>query len=186
MRIAFWNIRGFNEPLKKKEVFQMSRKENLDLFCIAEAKIISDSLENSLTQFKDDWYWTYNDLFGKVRLIVFWKKDRLDFDLVSLNPQSITCQTRFKDGSSSVKVTFVHAASRENHRRILWENLRHISTPTPWLIIGDFNATLDVNERKGERSIMRPDPKFRQLVKDLELRDLPSTGCFFYLVKQKG
>lgn len=39
MKIACWNIRGFNKPLKQKSVQAMVKLHNLDILCLLETKL---------------------------------------------------------------------------------------------------------------------------------------------------
>ncbi|KAK8636375.1 hypothetical protein V6N13_124121 [Hibiscus sabdariffa] len=59
----------------------------------------------------------------------------------------ITC---LSTGSSSL-VTLVYASHSVPRRKALWPHLRSLASSIlePWLLMGDFNATLDASERKG-------------------------------------
>lgn len=45
--------------------------------------------------------------------------------------------------------------------------------------MGDFNATLNVEEMRGVNSIAGPDENFKNCIEDVGLRDLPYTGCYY-------
>ncbi|XP_042490858.1 uncharacterized protein LOC122070717 [Macadamia integrifolia] len=53
-----------------------------------------------------------------------------------------------------IQVSFIHASCFRVDRRTLWLDLMHDSpqSPTPWVIIGDFNATLYSHEKRGPGS----------------------------------
>ena len=39
MKIIVWNVRGFNHPLKQKDVVGRIRKLNTDLVCLLKTKV---------------------------------------------------------------------------------------------------------------------------------------------------
>ncbi|KAK8690406.1 hypothetical protein V6N13_073940 [Hibiscus sabdariffa] len=63
-------------------------------------------------------------------------------------------------------------------RKALWFNLQHLASSIcePWILFGDFNATLCLSERMGSSPSMRLSRGFQDLVHDVGLRDTGFTG----------
>ncbi|XP_071712514.1 uncharacterized protein [Rutidosis leptorrhynchoides] len=68
-------------------------------------------------------------------------------------------------------------------RRRLWESLRlhsKIVKDKPWILVGDFNATLDPGEHSaGHSKITSSMNEFRECVGDIQVDDLVKTGLVF-------
>lgn len=80
----------------------------------------------------------------------------------------------------------MYDANLVNERLHLWEELRQVSSDDPWLILGDFNATLVEEERRGSRSVSGPNQGLVQCVRDLGLNNLQSTGCFYTWINRRS
>ncbi|XP_026384244.1 uncharacterized protein LOC113279794 [Papaver somniferum] len=75
-------------------------------------------------------------------------------------------------------ITSIHAASLTVDGRALWSTLEEINNLNkPWLILGDFNAVLSIEEKKGGRSPLRVAMlEFNSCVHNCELIQAPKTG----------
>lgn len=80
-------------------------------------------------------------------------------------------------------VTFVYIRGTEVERRELWDSIGRVATISKdknWLILGDFNKVLSLDERRGlgVRSDSVP-VEFRQAIDTCELIELCTQGGFF-------
>lgn len=96
-----------------------------------------------------------------------------------MEEQLINCMVAKKQNGKRGKIPFVYSASGVEERKELWQQLRREETNQPWLVLGDFNAMINEDERRGARSIVEPEMEFRDCVTDLSLNDLRATGCYF-------
>ncbi|XP_042484054.1 uncharacterized protein LOC122064425 [Macadamia integrifolia] len=81
-----------------------------------------------------------------------------------------------------IKISFVHASSFRAERRSLWMNLMADSpqSPTPWAIMGDFNATLQSHEKRGPGNFsMGSAVEFGAMVDACAMAQVPSSGMKF-------
>lgn len=65
--------------------------------------------------------------------------------------QLITCSVFLEGSQEEIFFSFVYVSNHMNERKVLWEDLEnHKDSPLfrskPWLVMGDFNETLDVEE----------------------------------------
>ncbi|GJZ54181.1 RNA-directed DNA polymerase, eukaryota, reverse transcriptase zinc-binding domain protein [Tanacetum coccineum] len=72
-------------------------------------------------------------------------------------------------------------------RRSLWEDLRRsklITNGCPWILMGDFNVTLKMDEHSAGGSKVNEDIlEFRECVNDFEVEDSNWSGLFFTWIK---
>ncbi|KAK4397610.1 hypothetical protein Sango_1236500 [Sesamum angolense] len=119
MKIGFWNVRGFNRPLKHNGVAHLIKNNQLCLLGILEIKIATPTIERIIHRSFSGWCQTNNfkTIFGGCILII-WNPAVID-----LHPEDISPQ---KD---------------------MWEKVLELGQPMsmPWLILGDFNCCYFTN-----------------------------------------
>ncbi|XP_026450801.1 uncharacterized protein LOC113350913 [Papaver somniferum] len=78
-------------------------------------------------------------------------------------------------------VTGIHGANLALDRRELWQELELMSTYNlPWLVIGDFNMILSVDEKKGGRSPIKTSMlEFNHCLQSCGLINAPKSGLSF-------
>ncbi|XP_042485020.1 uncharacterized protein LOC122065293 [Macadamia integrifolia] len=120
----------------------------------------------------------HNDRQDKVpNLWVVWRRSMPKLQGVSCSDQHITLRVQWQ--SNIFIVSFIHANCFRAARRDLWSNLA-ASNPgqgTPWLVTGDFNATLHAHEKRGPGSFnLGSAADFGALVDSCSLIQIPSQG----------
>ncbi|KAK7287147.1 hypothetical protein RIF29_00221 [Crotalaria pallida] len=78
--------------------------------------------------------------------------------------------------------TYVYAANEKEKRRELWSDLCQLKQGIigPWLILGDFNCCLELNEKLGGNDLdWKAMDEFRQCVNQCELQDMKFVGSFY-------
>ncbi|KAK8672606.1 hypothetical protein V6N13_110971 [Hibiscus sabdariffa] len=105
--------------------------------------------------------------------------DHIHIDILSCHFQYIHC--RVVTDQISCLATFVYASPRFNLRSTCWSLLSSIATTIsePWIVIGDFNATLSTEDRNGCAQSSLPEPGFQNMVFDSGLSDLDYVGPDF-------
>ncbi|XP_026410471.1 uncharacterized protein LOC113305668 [Papaver somniferum] len=111
----------------------------------------------------------------KGNIWLFWNSSLTAPVVVDMTSQCITVEV------GGVLVTGVHAISYAINRRELWKNLCDISLlDKPWLILGDFNTVLSMDEKKGGRNHVSSDVKdFQDCVDYYGLLQAPKSGLDF-------
>ncbi|KAK8621877.1 hypothetical protein V6N13_097505 [Hibiscus sabdariffa] len=94
--------------------------------------------------------------------------------------QFIHCRVTSVDSSDSLLATFVYASPNRRLRYQLWHYIEQlvISITDPWVILGDFNATLTAADRRGCSS-NSPKQSFSDMVFNCGLMDLGFPGPTF-------
>lgn len=187
MKFAAWNVRGFNNPRRRIEVLKFCRLKNFDVVGILESKIPCECLSTYMKPFEMDWDWTFSERSGRVRILVLWKRTSVSVFGLHIHDQCINCEFGTSHNGVKMQVTFVYADNWEPKRNSLWSMLESYVPSLPWLILGDFNATISKDERKGRRCIKRVEKGLLACCKKHKLSDLPSSGCLFtWLNRRKG
>lgn len=97
--------------------------------------------------------------------------------------QFLTCHVKYMLNPLSFKLTVVYASNVCNESRRLWYDLVSQNDDTPWIIMGDFNATINLNERLACRGIEDGGcTDMRTLFQGVGLEDIPFFWKFLYLV----
>lgn len=78
-------------------------------------------------------------------------KSSLGVNILRTHEQYIHLSIRELVGSMNFLCTAVYGSPQKTYRDGLWEELRGLAgvTQEPWLIVGDFNAILNADDRKG-------------------------------------
>lgn len=154
---------------------------------ILEAKVPLAKIEKTLKKFIKDWDWFYNDCNNRSRIILLWRKRSMAISLMSINQQSITVEATYLLDNKRFLLTFLYGDNLEDRRNRLWKHLESAPHSIPWLILGDFNATLHIDERKGKRSVNRVEEGLKSCCRKLGLSDMSFTRCYSHgSIEEKG
>nr|GEX04729.1 hypothetical protein [Tanacetum cinerariifolium] len=129
--VATWNIRGLNRAPKQSEVFR-------------------------------SWDWSSNaSLCDKgCRIIIGWNVDVVDLMVIAQSNQGMHVKVIHKTTRHVLFISFIYATNLPVVRRILWRELeahKHVVHGCPWVLMGDFNVALNMEDYYAGSSIMRSD-----------------------------
>ncbi|KAK8658040.1 hypothetical protein V6N13_036255 [Hibiscus sabdariffa] len=108
-------------------------------------------------------------------------QDSIRIDVLVHHFQFMHCRVTCLSTGSFSLVTLVYANPSVPKRKALWPHLRSLASSIrePWLLMGDFNATLEASECKGGADVVRPSRDFQSFLFDCGLRDLGYQGPDF-------
>ncbi|XP_021852960.2 uncharacterized protein [Spinacia oleracea] len=114
------------------------------------------------------------------RIIVGWDPDAFEVNIISMSPQLVHCHVTAKPSGNKFYCTFIYGYSNKKGRESLWMDLCSLATmiSSAWVIMGDFNAIMAIEDRIGSTSklwgdiIPGPTNKMVQLECSLEFRVL--------------
>ncbi|GFZ13032.1 hypothetical protein Acr_23g0014170 [Actinidia rufa] len=115
------------------------------------------------------------------RILIVWKEDLVQLDIVQTTEQAIHCLATCKSSAVTFYISFIYAFNTPMGRRPLWHNLRRFryASQNPWILLGDFNNVLSTEERiNGQPVSMYETREFKECCYDLGLSDMRSTGVF--------
>lgn len=77
-------------------------------------------------------------------------------------------------------ITGVYGPSIQSDRENFYQQLRYLAPQTdPWLICGDFNATLQSEDRSNPASHWRNSQRFAEIIRSMDLHDMSPQGRRF-------
>ncbi|XP_022003165.1 uncharacterized protein LOC110900588 [Helianthus annuus] len=188
--LAVWNVRGLNRPLKQNEVRQVVKNNKLSLCAILESHVDMDNLRKVCNVVFRRWDWISNGSCCNkgARIILGWDPVEVDVMVLAQSAQVLHVQINCKDNKRIFFCSLVYAANYYVHRQELWQNLRVHKAfihDKPWVIMGDFNSALNLEDRSIGSSSVSPGMRdFNNCVKDIEVFDIKRTG-FQYTWTQK-
>ncbi|GJV69830.1 RNA-directed DNA polymerase, eukaryota, reverse transcriptase zinc-binding domain protein [Tanacetum coccineum] len=127
----------------------------------------------------------------RVHIIVGWNHDDVDVSVIHQDPQVIHTRVWIKADRKELFCSFVYAHNYYIHRRPLWNGLclhKHYINNRPWCLLGDFNASLYVDDTSiGPSTLDITMREFKECVETMEVMDVQRTGLHFtWNQKPKG
>ncbi|XP_026459833.1 uncharacterized protein LOC113360526 [Papaver somniferum] len=144
MQVLFWYINGVAREAAHCKIRDLIREFKPDIFCLAEPKVACSTNFGKRLQmegFSPDIIHN-SSVSGIANLWVYFLNE-ISSSVVNMSKQAITIEVE------GVHISFVHARYVQVTRRSLWQQLSVQDTTTPWLVMGDFNCILRLDEKKG-------------------------------------
>ncbi|XP_071694395.1 uncharacterized protein [Rutidosis leptorrhynchoides] len=114
------------------------------------------------------------------RIIIGWNPDIVNVMVVALTDQVVHCLVRMVQDNKQMFASFVYASNSYIERRILWKDLvmhKGFVGEYPWTILGDFNASIGVDESTSGASRMTIAMReFKECIDTLQVEDLNYPG----------
>ncbi|XP_062103990.1 uncharacterized protein LOC133815128 [Humulus lupulus] len=88
------------------------------------------------------------------RILLVWKADIVSLSIIQEDDQFIHCCVKIKGVTQKFCLTLVYGWNSIEERKSLWTQLSLLEFPVlPWLVVGDFNAVFDYDDRIGGRPV---------------------------------
>jgi len=185
MIILSWNLMGSNFPKKLKVVRIMIRKHKLDFLILQETKIKGGRQDNLKRRIQRKSNFDFiNSLCRSRGLALFWNLNtivahRIPFD------SNICLYVRISskiDAFSSFLLN-IYAPNKIANRKMFWKLLKahRASFITElWIIVGDFNTSLEMEDKMGGRlNLKRSMVDLRYFLNETKMIDLTCKGSKF-------
>ncbi|GKA36412.1 retrovirus-related pol polyprotein from transposon TNT 1-94 [Tanacetum coccineum] len=189
LNIGMWNIRSMNQLKKQKAVINFIQEEKLNGCGIVETYIKPSKLSKVASIAFGGWEWVSNSVHSTngCRIMIGWDKDKVDVMLVYMTRQVMLVVIKIIKLKQKVFCSFVYASNSGIERRSMWNELRRfkaITSGCPWILMGDFNVTLKLEEHSTGGSKVQSDMQdFGVYVNDIEVEDVNYTGLFYTWIK---
>lgn len=176
------NIRGLNTSDKQKEVQKIIVEEKLQMCVVLETHVKYRNVKKIGDKVFGNWEFVTNaeDNNQGCRIMCGWDQNKMDAWIINKTRQSMLLSVETVCQKSRFFCTIVYASNSGIERRKLWKELgayKQIKNGTAWVIMGDFNVTLEVNEHSNGSSMHSSDMlDFKKCVEEVEVEDLLSSG----------
>lgn len=194
MSCFFWNVRGLNKSIKHSVIKKWLEERQFYFGCLIETKVKEGRVPLLVGSMFRNWSILKNYEHHRLgRIWVVWKNN------VRLTPffkssQVITCSVKLESVQEDIFCSFVYASNTAEERKGLWRYLcdHHNSPiigPKPWIILGDFNETLDMAEHSNFDSspaVTLGMRRFQDMVNHCSLVDMVYHGPLFTWNNKRG
>ncbi len=177
-RFLSWNVRGLNGPDKCKSVKLFLKGCKCGVICLQETKLSSISKDKffSFCGFHLREFRVMNAGGSRGGLITAWNPSL--FECVDGWTGRFTINSVLKrrmDGAIFMISNIYGPTSGAVDRGAFFQELREIGSRRQgaWALMGDFNITLSTSDKNGPPSRTADILRFREVVNDLEVMDLP-------------
>ncbi|XP_056697428.1 uncharacterized protein [Spinacia oleracea] len=157
-------------------------------FGLLEHKVKLANLGKLYQRIFSNWCFTSNASYHKGgRIIVAWNPGSFSVNIQAVTSQLIHCFVQPVTGNSGFFCTFIYAFNDSHSRLELWKDLKTLNTQEPWILCGDFNCVMNMEERIG--SIVRHTEivDMCECMQHCEMEDIKTVGNFYtWNNKQQG
>ncbi|XP_019238406.1 PREDICTED: uncharacterized protein LOC109218498 [Nicotiana attenuata] len=148
MIIVSWNIRELNKSFKQQELKKFLLSNKVDLIAVLETRVKKHRVQKIRMKIGIDWHFKDNyENAPNGRIWLIWKEANIHVAVLENIDQMIHCLVKDKNSAFTSYITFVYGLHITKDRIPLWRSLRNMQTTGPWLIIGDLNSVLNVDDR---------------------------------------
>ncbi|KAL8129303.1 hypothetical protein V2J09_018458 [Rumex salicifolius] len=118
---------------------------------------------------------------------VLWRKAVIQIEEVHVHRQAVTVEVK-RSGEDGWIFSAIYSSPTPHAREVLWNHLLNLKTDNskPWLLMGDFNETSNLEERSSESDGMRRRcERFSAWIDEMDMIDLGYTGSKFTWTRGK-
>ncbi|XP_019242537.1 PREDICTED: uncharacterized protein LOC109222666, partial [Nicotiana attenuata] len=181
MIICTWNIRGLNKPHKQKELRIFLQKNKIDILGCLEIRVKEKKAKNILYKVTKDWGYCHNYTEAENgRIWLVWRTN-LIVNIIQVHEQFIHYLVMDTVTGYRILLTVVYARNKQHERDRLWNDVQQLGgqVQMPWLISGDFNNVLTIDDRLGKPVTMNEVQEFKECMDNMQMTPLRTKGCFF-------
>ena len=185
--IFAWNMCGFNQPRKQKTVRHWVQAARLPFGCLLETKVSVENFQKVFDASFPGWSCLHNYSHHSLgRIWVCWS-DKVEVCPVLTSAHMITIWVKYKGTGDTFLCSFVYASNCAVERRQLWSEMELINgsvvgTNNAWIMHGDFNVALSVQEHSralATRSDHGAIRDFQEVVHNCDMMYLAQVGSSF-------
>lgn len=175
MKLLVWNVQDAGGKLFCPLIKDMVKTHKPNIMALVEPRISRSNADKVVRKlgFKRSHRIEANGFASGIWL--FWNNDEIHIDIL-LNRKQLM-YTRIQCGDGSMVFTAIYASPQRATRLTLWKDLRALtrSIREPWLLAGDFNDMISIEDKKGGRFLVT------DCVQDCMLQDLGFWGASIYV-----
>jgi exonuclease III len=192
MKIITWNIRGLNGRSKQKILRDCIKAENPDILMLQETKCAGAEAETIFQRIWRGCDFVLTDSTGASGgLAILWNPCNTTLSRSFSTIGTIMAHFEVTGLNQEGTITNVYGPQSQQEKDKLLEQLVLIKTllTTPnWILGGDFNMILSLEEKTGKRKRLEQDSgKFKTLIDHLKLVDIENNnGTFTWSNRRSG
>ncbi|GJU19094.1 RNA-directed DNA polymerase, eukaryota, reverse transcriptase zinc-binding domain protein [Tanacetum coccineum] len=187
--IVAWNIRGLGKISKQNAVKELLIDEKLSICAILETRLKGPKVKRIGDKVFGRWIWVDNAQWCSrgCRIMVGWDSNKVHCMVIHASDQAMFCLIENLSTKERILCSFIHAEMEGRLRKKLWidlNNYKSICNNNPWIIIGDMNVSLNLEDHSEGMSYRSQDMEdFQDCVNNLKIDDVASTSLHFTWTK---
>ena len=190
MKFISLNIRGIGRVEKKRAFRRFLTKEKPSLVLLQEMKIgLFFNKINSQLWCQSNIGSVYSEAVGSAGgLLCMWDDRCFQLSSSLVNERFILLKGKFIGYDLTFNFINLYGPNEENERVLFWNELAalKINNDELWCYVGDFNAVLCADERRGTTDVSRTIQNFAAFVHNSDLVDLPMNGRKFTWMRRNS
>ncbi|KAK8582503.1 hypothetical protein V6N13_069280 [Hibiscus sabdariffa] len=173
-----WNVQGCGSRNFVRVTCQYLRDHSPDIIGFVETRISGSTADRVIDALNFPYSFRVEAVGFSGGIWLCWH-DHIDVEILFSHFQFVHCRISCKFSHRSTLATFIYASPNVSKRKHLWSYISQFShyITKPWVILGDFNATVAPDERMG--CSIAPDRDFINMIFDSGLHDLGYLGPDF-------
>ncbi|KAK8697416.1 hypothetical protein V6N13_113567 [Hibiscus sabdariffa] len=180
LKVFCWNVQGCGDSRFLPAAKQFLRDSRPDVVVFVEPRIHGTRADSviSLLVFPNSHRVGATEFAGGIWVAWY---DTVSISIDITHFQFIHFRIVNKRDKSSLLATAVYASPSASGKRLLWPHLCRLasSVRSPWIMFGDFNATLHTTDLQGCALSTKPSKAFQNLIYGYGLRDIGFQGPEF-------
>ena len=177
LRILSWNVKGANDCEKGNVIKALIKGQKVDLVCLQETKMqeMSRMIVRSLSVGRClDWR-ALNSRGVSGGVLMFWDKRVLQLLEAEVGTFSVSCRFKSCEDDFCWNFSGVYGPTLKEEREVCLAELGVVRGlwGGSWCVAGDFNVVRFPEESSRRDRLTYSMRRFSEIIKDLELRDLP-------------
>jgi len=192
MKILTWNIIGLNGRSKQRILWNCIKMEDPDIFLIQETKCAGKTVEDIIKRCWCNCESYKTDSKGASGgLAILWNPVTTILDQGFSTPCTITMHYRAIELDKEGTIANAYGLQNNQDKDLFLKNLAYLGSLEEgkrWIIRGDFNMILTLEEKQGGKKRLEQDSaKFQELIENLRLVDIEnSNGTYTWTNKISG
>ncbi|XP_062104315.1 uncharacterized protein LOC133815494 [Humulus lupulus] len=151
--VASWNVRGVNNKNKQDSVLEFCSLNKIGVGALLETKLKDNKIKGMMMNKFSSWDY-YNSPTIEGRLLIIWRKSFVRVIVIAESSQFVHCYVKMSGQEEAFYVTFVYGLNTNDERKSLCVDLLSLRFPMkPWLLLEDFNAVFNIEDRSGGNPI---------------------------------
>ncbi|XP_074299467.1 uncharacterized protein LOC141630577 [Silene latifolia] len=149
---------------------------------MAETRVRSSAINKVHQSIGSQWTMVHNnDSHEGGRIWIIWDSGNYDVAVIESEAQVIHTKVTYLPTGAVWWMSMVYGFNRLADRAILWHSIKTMKgcINGPWVVMGDFNNVLAMNERIGSEVSFFEVRSFVECVDVCGLNDIPAQGAFF-------
>ncbi|OIT18997.1 hypothetical protein A4A49_64742, partial [Nicotiana attenuata] len=144
-----------------------------------ETRIKNNKVEGIVSKMFGGWeHFSNHNAHYNGRILIVWRPEYYKIRVVYESAQAVTCEVFYVPIQKEFITTFVYAHNSREERRELWEYINRGIGKKPWLVLGDFNSILHMEDRIGGNKVTINEVKeFQECIDKVGLTEFPNNGC---------